>query len=83
MISLRASVLVRASALDLALSRNEAASAARTMCRVVLAVLVAMLTLVKGYGKAEGTDAYSWDIAGDGTGAVTVNGVPLPVGPSK
>ena len=44
---------------------------------------IAILTLVKGYGKADGNDAFSWDVAGDGTGALTVNGVPLPIGPSK
>lgn len=44
---------------------------------------IALLTLVKGYGKAEGKDAFSWVVAGDGTGAITVNGVPLPVGPAK
>lgn len=44
---------------------------------------IALLTLVKGYGKAEGNDAFSWVVAGEGTGAVTVNGVPLPIGPAK
>ena len=44
---------------------------------------IAMLTLIKGYGKAEGNDAFSWDILGDGTGSITVNGAPLPVGAPK
>lgn len=44
---------------------------------------IGLIMLVKGYGQAGSDGAFTWDIVGDGTGSVTVNGAPLPVGPPK
>ena len=44
---------------------------------------IAIVMLVKGYGRAEADGALTWDILADGTGEITVNGVPLPIGQPK
>ena len=45
--------------------------------------VIAVLMLVKGYGKTAPDGSMTWALAGDGTGAITVNGVPLPFGQTK
>lgn len=44
---------------------------------------IALVMLVKGYGRAEPDGGLAWDIMADGTGAILVNGVPLPMGQPK
>lgn len=44
---------------------------------------IALLMLVKGYGQPDKDGALQWEIVADGTGEITVNGVPLPIGQPK
>lgn len=44
---------------------------------------VAGIMLVKGYGKASSDGSLTWVVAGDATGAVTVNNVQLPFGKGR
>ncbi|MDX7951657.1 hypothetical protein P7D22_10805 [Lichenihabitans sp. Uapishka_5] len=72
-------VTLRASGLDAAIAAVRAKGAKDSTAIQA----ITMLTLVKGYGKAETDGTMSWAMMGDGTGAVTVNGVPLPIGIPK